>query len=75
MVFILKDENHMCNVNVFLIELGEVEDEIFKKRRTDDVQFRQRNKDRRRKNRRVRELRNSFVLLWRHLKKYSFLQI
>jgi len=59
----------MCNVNVFLIELGEVEDEIFKKRRTDDVQFRQRNKDRRRKNRRVRELRYSFVLLGRHLKK------
>ncbi|XP_052767094.1 5'-3' exoribonuclease 2-like isoform X2 [Mya arenaria] len=40
-------------VQLIMQDLGEVEDEIFKKRRTDDVQFRKRNKDRRRKNRRM----------------------
>ncbi|XP_052269365.1 5'-3' exoribonuclease 2-like isoform X3 [Dreissena polymorpha] len=40
-------------VQLIMQDLGEVEDEIFKKRRTDDMEFKRRNKERRRKNRRI----------------------
>ncbi|XP_060564617.1 5'-3' exoribonuclease 2-like isoform X3 [Ruditapes philippinarum] len=39
-------------VQLIMQELGEVEDEIFKKRRDDEMNFRRRNKEKRRRNRR-----------------------
>lgn len=40
-------------VQLIMQELGEVEDEIFKKRRDDELNFRERNKQKRRRNRRL----------------------
>lgn len=40
---------NQCYSLSILVDLGEVEDEIFKKRRTDDIEFRRRNKEKRRR--------------------------